>query len=178
MGIQSLSSEQLLELLGAAKACRERDWLMILVGFWHGLRASEVIGLTADNIQDGRITVQRLKGSLKTCQELVDDPNPLLNERQPLTDYVRNLASNQRVFNLTRERFFQIVRQHAKTAGIPKRLAHPHVLKHTIAMQSIHDAGIENVRQRLGHKVISSTGVYLQTTDERADQAIRAAVHV
>jgi len=27
----------------AAKAHRERDWLMILVCFWHGLKASECI---------------------------------------------------------------------------------------------------------------------------------------
>ena len=78
--MEHLSNAELLALLAAAKASRERDWLMILVGYWHGLRASEVVGLTAGSIVDGHITVARLKGSLKTCQPLVKHADPLLDE--------------------------------------------------------------------------------------------------
>jgi site-specific recombinase XerD len=46
------------------------------------------------------------------------------------------------------------------------------VLKHSIAMQSIREAGIENVRQYLGHRSISSTGAYLKVTDEAASAAV------
>jgi integrase len=51
--MQHLSKDELLALLREAKASRERDWLMILVGFWHGLRASEVTGLKRDAVRDG-----------------------------------------------------------------------------------------------------------------------------
>lgn len=43
-------------------------------------------------------------------------------------------------------------------------------------MQTIHSAGIENVRQYLGHKSMSSTGEYLKVTDEAASAAIREAL--
>ena len=41
--MKSLSKEQLASLLTAARAHSERDWLMILVAYNHGLRASEVV---------------------------------------------------------------------------------------------------------------------------------------
>ncbi len=49
--------------------------------------------------------------------------------------------------------------------GVPRHLCNPHISKHTIAMEVIHSAGIENVRQYLGHKSISSTGAYLKVSD-------------
>ena len=68
------------------------------------------------------------------------------------------------------------MQRYAAEAGIPARKRHPHVLKHTIAMQTIHSAGIENVRQYLGHKSISSTGSYLKRTDAEAAIAIGDAL--
>ena len=61
--MQHLSKVELLALLREAKASRERDWLMILVGFWHGLRASEVTGFKRDAVRDGHLVIQRLKGT-------------------------------------------------------------------------------------------------------------------
>ena len=165
-------------LLAAAKAHRERDWLMILVSFWHGLRASEVVHFSADQVQDGFLTIQRLKGSLKTVQPLVYRENPLLSERDALIDYASKTPPNQPVFKLSRRQFYNIVRRHCLSAGIPEHKAHPHILKHTIAMQTIHTAGIENVRQHLGHKSISSTGAYLKVTDSDASAAVARAVRL
>lgn len=174
--MQALSKPQLFALLGAAKAYRERDWLMIVIAFNHGLRASEVVGLTRDSITDGFLTVQRLKGSLKTTQELIEHPDPLLNERQPLFDYTAHMHADERLFKIGRQQFFNIVRKHGKRAGIPEHLCHPHILKHSIAMQTIAKAGIENVRQHLGHKSIASTGEYLKVSDADASAAVRGAL--
>jgi site-specific recombinase XerD len=69
-----------------------------------------------------------------------------------------------------------IMRRHCKTAGIAEHKAHPHILKHSIAMQTIQSAGIENVRAYLGHKSISSTGAYLKVDDDAASHAIAAAL--
>lgn len=176
--IQSLSQDELLALLREAKRCRERDWLSILVAFWHGLRASEVIAITGDQLADGYLTVPRLKGSLKTTQPLISSPEPLLNEKEALIEFARGIPGNQRVFKFSRRTFYNIVSRHAKAAGLPAHKRHPHMLKHSIAMQTIHSAGIENVRQYLGHKSISSTGAYLKVSDQDAAMAVRAAVKV
>lgn len=149
---------------------------MILVAFCHGLRASEVVGLKANNFHDGQLTVQRKKGSNKTTQPLHEDADPLLNLREAMFEFLGNQRGNQRLFPLTRERFWQLIQEHGKAAGIPKHKRHPHVLKHSIAMQTIQSAGIENVRQHLGHKSISSTGEYLKVTDEAASARIATAL--
>lgn len=175
--IQSLTRDELLGLLGAARERSERDWLIILITFWHGLRASEVIALTGDSFADGKLTVKRLKGSLKTEHELWTHDNLLLNERKGVFDFLQNLHGNQKLFPITRRRFHQIVRACGELAGIPKSKRHPHALKHTIAMFSI-VSGIENTRQYLGHKSIASTGAYLRTSDQDAQRAVRGSIAV
>jgi integrase len=174
--MEHLSKSEVLGLLGAAKAYRERDWLMILIGFWHGLRASEVTGLTAGSIADGHVTVARLKGSLKTRQPLVGHEDPLLDEATGLFEFTREMHPNQRIFPISRIHFWRLVRRHGKTAGIAKDLAHPHILKHSIAMQTIKAAGVENVRQYLGHKSLASTGAYLKVDDEAASIAVTGSL--
>jgi site-specific recombinase XerD len=194
--VESLSKPELLALLGAAKKKRTRDWLMILVAYQHGLRANEVVGgwrvrvvdkkkklkqryfhpgICTSDVRDDHLTVARAKGSMRTVQPLVEDDNPLLNERLGLFEYTRRFNGDARLFPLTRQRFFQLMREHGETAGLPIRKLHPHVLKATIAMHTIHSAGIENVRQYLGHKSISSTGAYLKVTDADASAAIAQA---
>jgi len=178
LGKQSLDRDQLLKLLAAARGKRERDWLMILVAFHHGLRATEVIDIRGDDVRDGYLAVERLKGSLFTRQPLVRCDDPLLSEAEALFDFARKANGNQRLFPVTRQRFWQLLREYGEAAGLPLHLRHPHILKHSIAMQTIKKAGIEMVRQRLGHKSISSTGGYLKVTDEDASAAIADALDV
>lgn len=177
MILEALSKDELHALLAAAKAHNERDWLMILVAFRHGLRATEVVSLTTDNVADGYLDVKRLKGSLHTIQEVQASDDPVLNLRPALIDYVAKTPANQRLFKITRQRFWQIVQQHGERAGLPKHRRFPHILKHSIAMQSIQKAGIENVRQHLGHKSLSSTGAYLRVNDSVASAAVASALH-
>lgn len=171
----NLTQDELLALLCAARAHRERDWLMILVAYWHGLRASEVVNLKAHSVTDGFITVRRLKKSLKTTQQLIRHPNPLLDEGA-LAEYARNQSGNQRLFPVSRVQFWRLIQRYAGASGLPKRKAHPHALKHTIAIQTIHSAGIENTRQWLGHKSMASTGEYLRVSDQDAGKAVQKAL--
>lgn len=174
--MEGLSKLELRALLAAARAHRERDWLLILVAFWHGLRASEVIAIKADDICDGYLTVKRLKGSLKTKQPLMSHQDSMFSERVALIEYIEGMHGNQRVFGIARTQFWRIIQKHAKAAGIPRHKAHPHALKHTIAAQMIESAGIQNTRQWLGHKSISSTGEYLRVSDDLAASAASRAM--
>jgi integrase len=175
-GMVSLTREELLALLKAAKEHCERDWLMLLVTFSHGLRVSETIGLRRDHFRDGHLTVKRLKGSLRTVQPLLTNENELLDERTAISRYLQTLSVKEHLFPITRFGFDWIVKRHCATAGITAHKAHAHVLKHTCAMLSIHKAGIENVRQYLGHRSIASTGAYLRVDDSAASKAIAAAM--
>ncbi len=170
--MQALSNAELLSLLAAARAHSERDFLMILVAYCHGLRASEVVSIVRDDIKDGRLEVRRLKGSEHTEQSLHQDQNPLLNERQALFDFASNFEGNQKLFPLTRRQFGRIVSRHAITVGLPEHKRHPHMLKHTMGAEIYEKTkDLRLVRMRLGHKRESSSLIYAGRVAERAADA-------
>ena len=174
--LDALSKPELLALLTAARAHSERDFLMILMAYSHGLRASEVLSITPNSVRDGLLDMRRLKGSLRTEQPLVESENSLLNERRAWVDFTLKIPGNQKVFPVSRQHFWRLMQRYSSTAGIPARKRHPHALKHTIALETIHSAGIDNVRQYLGHKSMASTGEYLKRTDAEASAAVSAAL--
>lgn len=169
-----MSKPELLSLLRQARSVSRRDHLMILVGFSHGLRATEVVRLTRDNFRDGFLTVQRLKGSKKTSQPLLCNAEPLLDERTAVAEYLATLPGHK-LFDISREQFWKIMQKHGEAADIPRHLRHCHVLKHTTGMTAI-KGGIENARQYLGHKSIASTGAYLNVDDQAASKAFATAM--
>ena len=61
--------------------------------------ATQLKGLDApENFDGGFVTVQRLKGSLKTTQPLVTHDEPLLNERPSIDALLRRLRPDERLF--------------------------------------------------------------------------------
>lgn len=138
-----------------------------------------MIALTAHSFtfagDKGFLTVRRLKRSAQTRQPLIRHPNALLDEAKALFEFVPKHHDNQRLFPISRVQLWRVMQRYARTAGVARDTAHPHALKHTIARETIEKAGIENVRQWLGHKVISSTGFYLRKTDDEAAEAVRRA---
>lgn len=174
----ALTKEELTRLLKTAKQASERDWLMILVAFYHGMRASEVVRLTGNEIRDGYITINRLKGSLKTIQPLINSNDPLMNERESLEQLARS-SGDQKLFPITRNWFWYLVKKHCTDANIPSHKCHTHILKHTCGMLAVKSGmGIEDLRQYLGHKSLSSTGAYLKVDDDEAAKAFAKAIGV
>jgi len=171
--MEYLTTDELKKLLTAARQNSDRDWLLILVSFWHGLRASEAIALRVSNVRDGYLVVARLKGSLRTVQQLMEHADNLLDEKKGLTSWIAAKPANARLFPITRQHFGRIMRTHCATAGIPSHKSNPHVLKHTCAHYIIR-AGIQVAQQHLGHKSLSSTGAYLRITDATASAAVQA----
>lgn len=148
---------------------------MILTAYAHGLRASEVVQLTPDNLHDGFLHVRRLKGSLPTTHRVLGDKDELFDLAGALFDYAKKFAPNQRLFPITRERFWQIVQEHGKTAGLPKHLCHPHVMKHTICAELHEKIGTPNTRVFAGHKSGASTLEYGKPTEQQVMEAVRKA---
>ena len=87
-----LEPAELLSVLRAAKARGAREWGMIVLAYKHGLRASEVCNIRLDDVdlKNGSITVERLKGSLRTVQAMTEHRGePLLNELKALREWLR-----------------------------------------------------------------------------------------
>lgn len=88
-----LSTQEILNVLKAAKRRSSRDHAMVLLAYRHGLRASEVCGLRLDDVdlKNGSIVIRRLKNSLQTTQPLCEHAGqPLLNEMLALRSYLRD----------------------------------------------------------------------------------------
>ena len=176
--MEALSKLELLAVLAAARAHSERDFLMILVAYCHGLRASELVSIVKDDIKGDALQVRRLKGSNETTQSLHRDDNPLLNEREALLDFVRNLPSDQKLFSLSRRQFGRIVARHAESAGLPKHKRFPHMLKHTMGAEIYNKSkDLRLVRMRLGHKRESSSLIYSwRVAEQVADAQVEALI--
>lgn len=165
-----LTKPQLKALIQNAKPNKR---LMIKVAYNHGLRASEVCGLTGKDIQGGYVKVQRLKGSDKTIQAFVSSPDPDFDESAELTELAKTLKPKDLLFpGVTRFNFYDAVSAAGRKAGIPSHLSHPHALKHSTAMAMI-KGGVEYTRKYLGHKSGASTLEYLKVSDEEASKVAK-----
>ena len=169
---KSLSRPQLLMLLACARAHRERDWLLLLVCFWHGLRVSELVAFGKDAIADDYLTIRRPDGSARTRHMLVEHPEPLLDEKDALVEFAEQAEVGLPVFNVCRRRVDQLMKRYCAEVGIPAHLAHAQTLRHTVARLSIESGGIEYARRWLGYR--SRTSIYecLKGTEEEAEGAV------
>jgi integrase len=167
--MKHLSKPELDALLAVAKESSPHDHLLFLLAFNHGLRISEVINLTANNFRDGYITVQRLKGSMKTSQKL------LPNEAALLAEY--KIPECGRLFPIDRTTAWRRIKRLGAAAGIPEHKCFCHALKHTTAKLAIKAGmGLPELKQYLGHRSLSSTGAYLVSDDEEASNAFAKAM--
>jgi integrase/recombinase XerD len=182
----ALTSHELRMLLSKAKDHDNRAFVLFLVAASHGFRVSEVINLKRRNFTESAsgsyLTIQRLKGSLKTSQRLLSNADPLFDEQTVVTGYIRDLKADEYLFTnekgkkLTRWGVTYLMQQYCRWAGIPEHKCHVHVLKHTCGVLLRQTgAKLEVIQQALGHKRLDSTAQYLRVTPEEADEARTAA---
>ena len=185
--MKALTHEEILKVLKAA-ADSKRDLAMILLGYRHGMRASEVCGLELKDLdlKNGEITIRRLKGSLKTTQPLADlQGQPLLSEKRVLRAWLEERGNHpskyvfvsQKSGRVHRSQFYRVFADVAERAGLPKDKRHPHCLKHALGYSLVEaNVNLAVIKQALGHKSIASTAVYTAPTDEIAGKAVTAAI--
>ena len=182
----ALDEQEVLALLRTAKSRSQRDFTMLLLTYRHGLRASEVAGIRLDDIENGHLTVARLKGSLRTCQPIVPHPGqPLLDEVRALREWLRvrpndgsdYLFPSRKGGCLSRIQVFRLYRGMLLEAGLPIEKRHPHCLKHTLASTLIRrQVPVIEVKTYLGHSSISSTMVYVEVDESSACRAVQAVM--
>jgi site-specific recombinase XerD len=183
---RALTPEEILKVLKIASKSK-RDHAMILLGYRHGMRASEVCGLRlADlDLKNWQVTIRRLKGSLATTQPLVDHPGqPLLSERRVLRAWLAErhdpsdfIFASQKGGKLHRSAFFRMFQSIAERAGLPADRRHPHCLKHALGFSLVAtNVNLASVKVALGHKSIASTSIYTDPTDEQVGRSVSAAL--
>ena len=128
-----LDSTEMDRLLKAAKKGRygQRDHLLILMMYRHGLRVSEAISLRKDsiNLKTSRLWVERLKGGLSVEHPIEGDELRLIKSYLGTrTDNLPWLFVSERGY-MTRQAVNYIIARSAKQAKLPH--VHPHMLRHS-----------------------------------------------
>ena len=149
----------------------DRDALMILMAYRHGLRVSELISLqwAQIDLDAGRLRVVRLKGS-------DDSVHPLggreiralrkLRRGQPVGS--RFVFVTSRGGSMTRNGFFKILAKAARAAGLQD--IHPHLLRHGTGFKLVND-GLDtlSLAAYLGHRNVQNTARYAKMDARRFD---------
>jgi integrase len=173
--IIALSYGELWSLLSKAKEVGDdRAHVLFLLCVSHGLRVTEALTLCVDDFTetDGKVflSVERLKGSLDTTQELNRHDDPLLDEHTAVTRFIA--GKRGRLFDLTRFGADYLIDKYGAAAGLPQHKRHMHVLKHSLGMLMRQSgADVVQIKNALGHKSINSTMQYLRPSSDEVEQA-------
>lgn len=174
-----LSEDEVVRLLNqpdikTAEGFRDRTMLEVL--YATGMRVSELINLTLERVDlNMKYIIAFGKGSKERIVPLGSVAAEFLQQylekvRPKLTHAGRNTNIVFLAFGgheLTRQRFWQIIRTYGKEAGINKALT-PHILRHSFATHLLDNgADLRSVQELLGHSDISTTQIYTHLTNKR-----------
>jgi integrase/recombinase XerD len=146
-----------------------RDVVMLELLYATGLRASEIVSLQLRDIDLDQSTLYCRFGHSHRQIRLPAEVVSLLR------DYVADgrldllydekeqaLFLNRRGHQLTRQGFWQIVKNYAVRAELGNRVT-PHTLRHSFAVNNVQSGtDLRSLQQALGHAYVSSTRVYKQ----------------
>lgn len=146
-----------------------RDATMILLGYRHGLRVSELVSLRWQQIDltSGLMQVNRRKNGLNAVHPLFGPEIRALRKIKrcyPQTDYV---FMSERGSPMISSTFRKIIAR----AGVEAKLGlpvHPHMLRHSTGYKLANDSqDTRTIQQYLGHKNIRHTVRYTELSAEK-----------
>ncbi len=152
-----------------------RNHTMLLLLYSTGVRVSELVQLplAAINIGAGFLRVMgkgRKERLIPFGEQAAAQLDIYLQQSRPLLLKGRkseHLFITNRGRNMTRLRFWQILKESAHAAGISREIS-PHMLRHSFATHLLsHGADLRAVQMMLGHADIATTQIYTHIEQER-----------
>lgn len=174
-----LSEDEVVRLLNqpditTAEGFRDRTMLEVL--YATGMRVSELINLTLERVDlkmkyiiaFGKGSKERIvplgSVAVEFLQHYLEKVRPKLTHEDRNTNIVFLAFGGH---ELTRQRFWQIIRAYGRKANINKALT-PHILRHSFATHLLDNgADLRSVQELLGHSDISTTQIYTHLTNKR-----------
>ena len=179
-----LSTQELQKLRREVyKGENKRDIAILNTLLYTGVRASELIHLTLDDIEiserKGTIIVRSGKGNKYREVPLA------LEARKAISDYleVRPATKSRRLFLgqrgplKTTDAIWKILKKYASRVGLEQRV-HPHLLRHQFATELVRrkkhgqPVDLPTLAALMGHKNINTTMVYTKPTLEEIAQSV------
>jgi len=174
------------EILTEARRRSERDFLMISLALFAGLRNSEVICLTlqiiapyghVSNILDLPALISKGKRprSIPLRIDLIGDLNAFIEskpQRDEPTDPGAFLFVSHKTKNKLSARDFQRITRDISLKVLSKPV-HPHIFRHTFATNLLRRSNLSVVQNALGHKSIQTTSIYTHPSMNDLQKAIQ-----
>src|SRR5262249_54319402 len=149
--------------------CASRDVTAILLGYRHGLRASELVALRWDDVEfaTGKLHVRRAKGGLASVHPLSARELRRLRKLQRETPDSLYMFVSERSAPLSVAGYQRMVARAGKAAGFPF-LVHSHMLRHSCGYKLANDGqDTRAIQHYLGHRAINSTVRYTALAPDR-----------
>ena len=169
--MKHLSMEQVRALIAAADTDRNR--LMLIMCYEHGLRISECLSLTRAHVKRGYLSIRGKKKGRRADERLSPSTLALFES------VAAKKTPNVLLFPFSRQWASQIFHRAASKAGIELQLRQGvHSLRHSLGHHLL-DAGasLPVVQRALRHASLSSTGVYLEQDAKDVDEWRAKATH-
>ena len=158
--LKLLSKNEIQTILDRVSSARPRTYLTFLVLAYTGVRVSELIRITPQDILMGerQIIIRGKGGKIRN----VDISYELL---LPLRVFIkgRRLKPNERIFPVTRHAVKALTYKYAEI--------NPHAFRHSYAVELLRKTyNIRYVQAQLGHSSLSTTQIYLKYIDFAEDK--------
>lgn len=151
-----------------------RDKALFEVLYATGLRVSELISLTVNNVNlEAGFLIVMGKGSKERIVPIGDEANTwvrkYIDDSRP--NFLKNTISDFLFLNrygkpLSRQGFWKIIKKYCLIAGIVKKVS-PHTFRHSFASHLLGGgADLRSVQTMLGHSDISTTQIYTHIDKE------------
>jgi len=174
---KSLSEDEVARLISACDQLAEKDRLRMAAGlellYAAGLRISELLDIRTSAIKaDSQMLLITGKGGKERLVPLtriaIDTALRWCERRdsEPITDHDQLMGDKSG--QMSRQKFSELLKQLALTAGIEPEKVSPHKLRHSFATHMLNrGADLRSLQLLLGHADISTTQIYTHTRPER-----------
>jgi integrase len=152
------------------KTCKDhRNRTMLLIGYRHGMRVSEVVNLewNAVDLVTGTIAVHRMKNGIPSNHPLTGQELRALRRLRRERPNSRHVFLSNRGAPMTRQNVHAFVSELGKQAGFDFPV-HFHQLRHSCASKLAADGqDTRSLQHYMGHKNIQSTVIYTHLNPNR-----------
>jgi type 1 fimbriae regulatory protein FimB/type 1 fimbriae regulatory protein FimE len=166
-----LDEAQIAQLVATAGKNRnpDRDRLLILMGFHHALRVSELVGLRWQqlSLEKATIHINRAKNGIPGIHGLTGEELRLLRALRRQHPHSEFIFLSERKAPMAIDGAQKLIERLGVTAGMPFPI-HAHMLRHS-AGYALAGRGVDTrtIQTLMGHASINSTVVYTAVADKR-----------
>ena len=164
-----------------------RRTLLIEILYATGIRVSELLNIKLGDISDncssiiikGKGGKQRIVPLFGKVILVLKKYIYFLNQSKQQTNSLFLFPSNSKLGHLTRNRFFQILKNLGNEVNLDLKRISPHVLRHSFASHLLsRGVDLRIIQESLGHKDISTTQIYTHIQSSKLRKILERRFYV